>query len=298
MNTTSGAAAAALNLGRIGIWSAGVRFAPGGAGVDAAREVEQLGFKTLWVPGGVDSGVLGTLEQLLDATTHLRLGTGILNIWKHEPADVATWWKGQSSQRQQRLLLGLGVSHGPLIGESYGHPLARMRTFLDALQAADMTMDRCCLAALGPKMLALAAERTAGAHPYLVSSRHTAFARKAMGARALLAPELGVVLETDAGKARAIAREFVGAYARLPNYANNWLRDGFTQQEVDSLSDRLIDALIAWGSLESISRRVDEHVAAGADHVCLQVIAEGGMRAPLSAQLDGMRQLAKLPNRD
>jgi probable F420-dependent oxidoreductase len=271
-----------------------VRFAPGGAGLGAAAELEQLGFPTLWVPGGVDSGVLGTLDQLLDATSSLKFGTGILNIWKHEPADVATWWKGQSPERQKRLVLGLGVSHGPLIGESYGHPLAKMRTFLDDLKTADMALDRCCLAALGPKMLELAGQRTAGAHPYLVSPRHTAFARKAMGPRALLAPEQGVVLETNPGKARDIAREFLAGYAKLPNYVNNWLRDGFTQQEVESLGDRLVDSLIAWGSLEAVAKRVDEHCAAGADHVCLQVITGGSMRAPLSDQLGGFRELAKL----
>lgn len=297
MNSTTGTAASALNLGQVGIWSATIRFAPGGTGIEAARELEKLGFPTLWVPGGIDSGVLGTLDQLLDATSTLRFGTGILNIWKHEPADVAKWWKGQSLERQKRLILGLGVSHGPLIGESYGHPLAKMREFLDGLAAAHMALDRCCLAALGPKMLELAGQRTAGAHPYLVSPRHSAIARKAMGPRALLAPEQGVVLEEDPAKARAIGREFIAGYARLPNYVNNWLRDGFTQQEVDSLSDRLVDSLIGWGNLDAIARRVNEHVAAGADHVCLQVITAGGMRAPLSDQLSGMRQLAPLLRR-
>lgn len=297
MNSTTGTAASAFNIGKVGIWSATIRFAPGGAGLEAARELEQLGFQAVWVPGGVDSGVLGTLDQLLDATTKLKFGTGILNIWKHEPADLAKWWKGQSPERQERLVLGLGVSHGPLIGESYGHPLAKMKAFLDGLATANMALDRCCLAALGPKMLELAAQRTAGAHPYLVSPRHSAVARRTMGPRPLLAPEQGVVLEEDPTRARAIAREFLSHYARLPNYVNNWLRDGFTQQEVDSLNDRLVDSLIGWGNLNAIARRVDEHLAAGADHVCLQVITEGGMRAPLADQLGGFRQLAGLLRR-
>jgi probable F420-dependent oxidoreductase len=297
MTNTTSAAAAALKLGRVGIWSAAVRFAPGGAGLEAAAELDRLGFQALWVPGGVDSGVLNTLDQLLDATPRLKIGTGILNIWKHDPADIAKWWKGQSPERQNRIILGLGVSHGPLIGESYGHPLAKMRTFLDGLEAVDMALERCCLAALGPKMLELAGQRTAGAHPYLVSTRHTAFARKTMGPRALLAPEQGVVLETDPEKARSSARDFLFHYARLPNYVNNWLRDGFTQQEVDSLSDRLVDNLIAWGSLDAIGRRVDEHIAAGADHVCLQVISPGGMKAPLSDHLGAFRELAALQHR-
>ncbi len=295
MNTPEpSAAAAALNLGPVGIWSAPIRFAPGGAGINAAPELERSGFSAIWVPGGVDDGVLKTLDALLTATSTIRVGSGILNIWKHDPADVAAWWKGQSPQRQKRIILGLGVSHGPLIGESYQHPLAKMRIFLDGLQAAGMPLDHVCLAALGPKMLELAGQRTAGAHPYLVSVRHTAFARKALGARALLAPEQGVVLERSPSKAREIARESLRQYARLPNYTNNWLRDGFTQQDIDSLSDPLVDSLIAWGDIDAVAARVDEQLAAGADHVCLQVMTEGGMRAPLADHVTVWQQLAKL----
>lgn len=288
------AAAAAIHLGRLGIWSAALRFAPGGTGIAVAAELERLGFSALWVPGGIDSGVLGTLDSLLNATSTITLGTGIINIWKHEPAEVAAWWKGQAPERQRRVILGLGVSHGPLIGDAYQHPMAKMLAFLDALDAGGMPRERVCLAALGPKMLQLAAARTAGAHPYLVSTRHTAVARKALGPRALLAPEQGVVLESAPAKARDIARQTLLGYAKLPNYANNWLRDGFTRQEVETLSDRLVDSLIAGGSLETIAVRVNEHLAAGADHVCLQVISAGGMSAPLAEQLGPLRELAKL----
>jgi probable F420-dependent oxidoreductase len=288
------AAAAAISLGRLGIWSGGVRFAAGGAGIAAAVELERLGFSAVWVPGGIDSGVLGTLDQLLDATSTITLGTGILNIWKHEPAEVAAWWKGQTPARQKRVLLGLGVSHGPLIGDAYRHPLAKMQTFLDGLEAAGMPRGRLCLAALGPKMLQLAAARTAGAHPYLVSPRHTAYARKILGPDKLLAPEQGVILESTAAGAREIARETLVHYARLPNYVNNWLRDGFTPQDVDSLSDRLVDSLVAWGSLEAVADRVREHLSAGADHVCLQVISAGGMNVQLAEQMASLRELGKL----
>jgi probable F420-dependent oxidoreductase len=295
MNTSEpSAAATALGLGAVGIWSAPIRFAPAGAGITAAAELERLGFSAVWVPGGVDSGVLQKLDALLTATSSISVGTGILNIWKHEPADVAAWWNGQSPQRKKRIILGLGVSHGPLIGESYQRPLARMRVFLDGLQAAGMPLDRVCLAALGPKMLEMAGQRTSGAHPYLVSVRHTAFARKMLGPRALLAPELGVVLEHSPVKAREIARETLRQYLRFPNYANNWLRDGFTQQDLDSLSDRLVDSLIAWGDIDAIAARVREHLDAGADHVCLQVISAGGMRAPLAEHIEPWQQLAKL----
>lgn len=282
----------ALDLGRIGIWSTAVRFSPEGR--DAAIELEALGYKTVWIPGGIDDGVLASLDALLDATTTLKFATGIINIWKHDPADLAGWWHGQTPERQARLFLGLGVSHGPLIGENWGKPLATMRAFLDGLNAASMPRDRLCLAALGPKMLELAAERTAGAHPYMVSTRHTALARQTMGPDAVLAPEQGVVLESDPAKAREIARGFVQHYARLPNYANNWRRDGFSDAEIEGLSDSLIDALIAWGDSDAISTRVAEHFAGGADHVCLQVIGPGGMGVDIAHDRAVWRKLAAI----
>lgn len=284
----------AIDLGRIGIWSSSIRFTPGNAGLEAAKELEALGYPTIWVPGGVDDGVLATLEQLLAATSTVRFATGIVNIWKHDPADVAAWFARQPAEHQARLMLGLGVSHGPLIGDAWARPLAKMRAFLDGLEAAGMPRDHLCLAALGPKMLALSAERTAGAHPYMVTASHTRFARETMGPDALLAPELGVVLETDPAKAREIARGMVTHYARLPNYANNWRRDGFSQAEIEGLDDRLVDAVIAWGDLAAIKARVDEYFAAGADHVCLQAIGEGGMMTGIDANLADWRELAKL----
>jgi probable F420-dependent oxidoreductase len=284
--------ARALGLGRIGIWSTGIRF--GADGTEAAAELEQLGFGTLWIPGGVDDGALAVLETLLGATSRIKLATGILNIWKHEPAELAAWWEHQCAAHQERLLLGLGISHGPLIGDAWNRPIARMADFLDGLAAAGMGSDRLCLAALGPKMLELSARRTAGAHPYMVTPGHTAIARQILGPDALLAPEQGVVLESDPAKARAIAREFVGHYARLPNYANSWRREGFTDEQVETLDDALIDALIAWGDVEAISRRLDEHFAAGADHVCVQVIGEGGMRPDNARDRAVWRELARL----
>jgi probable F420-dependent oxidoreductase len=267
-----------LGLGRIGIWSASIRFSPEGR--NAAVALEALGYRAVWVPGGIDSNVLDSIDRLLDATSTLKLATGIINIWKHEPADVAAWWQSQTPARQDRLFLGLGVSHAPLIGEGWQKPLEKMRAFLGGL--GGVPRDRLCIAALGPKMLELAAARTAGAHPYMVSPRHTAFARQVMGPDAILAPEQGVVFETDPDKARDIARGFVKHYAQLPNYANNWRRDGFSDAEIEGLSDRLIDTLIAWGDLDAIGARTEEHFAAGADHVCLQVIGPGGMGADIA----------------
>lgn len=291
---TQGARGAAAGIGSVGIWSAGVRYAPDGAGTAAAVELEKLGFRMVWVPGGVDSGVLESLDGLLDATDTLAFGSSILNIWKHEPSDVARWWKGQSSERRSRLILGMGVSHGPLIGDAYEHPLARMKSFLGALEEAGMPLDRVLLAALGPKMLELAGQRAGGACPFLVTPRHSAKAREIMGPNALLAPEQGVVLETDPDKARAMAREVLQVYTGLPNYTNSWLREGFTQHDIDTLSDRLVDGLVAWGGLDAIAGRIREHLDAGADHVSLQAIGEGGMMRPFSEDLKDWRELARL----
>ena len=284
----------AIDVGRLGIWSTSLRFSPGDEALDAARELEALGFGAIWIPGGLDDGVLGSLDRLLDATHSIKLATGIINIWKQQPADVAAWFRSQAPERRARLLLGLGVSHGPLIGAAWGTPLAKMRSFLDALDEAGMPREHLCLAALGPKMLALSAQRTAGAHPYMVTARHTAFAREALGTEALLAPELGVVLEEDPAKARAIARKFMGFYATLPNYADNWRRDGFTDAEIATLDDRLVDAVIGWGSVAAIGRRLEEYFAAGADHVCIQALGPGGQPADLERDREDWRRLATL----
>lgn len=279
-------------LGRIGVWSASVRFSPRGA--EAAAELERLGFQTVWVPGGVDNAVLQSIDALLDATTNLRVASGILNIWKFEPAEVAAWLRGQSPERKERVLLGLGVSHAPLIGEAWAKPLTKMQAFLDGLDAEGAPRARLCLAALGPKMLELAAARTTGAHPYLVTPRHTAEARRIMGPEALLAPEQGVILETDPAKAREIARKFMRHYVGLPNYANTWRRDGFSEQEIETVSDRLIDALFAWGDLDAIQQRIDAHHAAGADHVCVQAIGAAGLKGDMDEDISAWRRLATL----
>ncbi len=267
-------------FGRLGLWSMELRFGDPQQAQDAAAELEALGFGALWIPGGVDDAVLGSVDSLLAATGEITIATGILNIWKHRPEDVAAWFQGLDPASQGRVMLGLGISHGPLIGESWQKPLAVTREFLDGLASAGLAAEHLCLAALGPKMLALSAERTAGAHPYLVTPEHTAQAREILGPGKLLAPEQGVILETDPGRARAIARQALSIYQFLPNYRNNWLRLGFSLEDVDTVSDRLVDGLFAWGDVEAIRRRVDEHHAAGADHVCLQVLQEEGGGIP------------------
>lgn len=264
-------------IGRVGIWSMELRFGEPEAIATAAREVDELGYGAIWIPGGIGGDVPSDVERLLSATSRTTIATGILNIWKHEPADVAGWWLGLRPDWQARTLLGLGISHGPLIGEEWKKPLAATRGYIDRLEAAGQPADSLCLAALGPKMLELSRERTLGAHPYLVTPDHTALAREILGPDALLAPEQGVVLETDPVRARDLAREALAHYRHLPNYINSWLRLGFTQGEIDTLDDRLIDGLFAWGDAAHIAERVKAHHDAGADHVCLQVISATGL---------------------
>lgn len=261
-------------IGKVGIWSLELRYGDRAQALEATAELDELGYGALWTPGGIDSGVLADMEALLGASRRTVIASGILNIWKHEPADVATWFLGLSEADKARVLLGIGVSHGPIIGEQWGKPLEATGRFLDGLEAGGMAMDQVCLAALGPKMVALSGERTAGAHPYLVTPEHTAQARAILGAGKLLAPEQGVVLEADPVKARALALGAVEHYARLPNYRNNWKRLGFEDAEIDACSDRLLGALFAIGSVETAAERVQAHLDAGADHVCLQVIVD------------------------
>jgi probable F420-dependent oxidoreductase len=278
-------------LGRVGIWSMELRFGDPGEAADAAAELEALGFGALWTPGGIGGDLLGDLSRLLGATRKAVIAAGILNIWKHEPAEVGAWWRSLPPGQQERVLLGLGVSHGLIIGEAYAKPLTAMRAYLDRLAPEGLPAQALCLAALGPRMLELARDRTAGAHPYLVTPEHTAEAREILGPDALLAPEQAVVLEADPARARELARQALEQYRRLPNYANNWRRLGFTEDEIAQASDRLIDALFAWGDGERIAERVDAHIAAGADHVCLQLITGAGIS--VAAARPGWRVLAQ-----
>lgn len=269
-------------IGRVGVWSMELRFGDTAAIDEAAAELDELGYGALWIPGGIDDAVLGDVDRLLSATRRIVIATGIVNIWKQDAADVAAWWKGQSAERQARVLLGIGVSHAPIIGEDWVKPIAKTRGWLDEALSAGLPGDSLCVAALGPQMLALSRDRTAGAHPYLVTPAHTAAARGILGPGKILAPEQGVVLESDPDTARALARGALQFYTSLPNYANNWRRYGLTEEDISTVSDRLVDALFAWGGPESIAARVKEHHDAGADHVCIQAISATG--------LDGARE--------
>lgn len=280
-----------VELGRIGIWSLEMRFGDHAQSIEAAAELDELGFGALWVPGGVGGNVLGDLERLLAASKRMAIATGILNIWKHDAREVAAWWHGLEPELQKRVLLGLGVSHPHAIGDVWQKPLGKMRDYLAKLSDAGLPSNALCLAALGPKMLELAKERTAGVHPFLVTPEHTASARAAIGPGKLLAPEQGVVLEADPSRARELARKALSQYQTYPNYMNSWRRLGFSEEDIRDGSDRLVDALFAWGPMDRIVERVNDHFSAGADHVCLQVITGAGL--DISAAREGWRRISE-----
>lgn len=252
----------------------------------AAAELEKLGYGALWVPGGTDSG-LDTAGNILAATTDVTVATGITNIWSTPAREAAERTRALSSAHGGRFLLGLGVSHESMVDRfrpgAYRKPLTAMTSYLDELDKEGVTPDRRVLAALGPKMVEVAKNRAAGAHPYLVTPEQTAAIRSAIGPGRLVASEQGVVLETDPARARQLAREALHPYLAMPNYVNNWLRGGFADDDVSGRgSDRLIDALFVWGTPEQCAARLNQHRDAGADHVCLQVLGTPAGELPMT----------------
>ena len=267
-----------MNLSGVGIWSSQLRYGDKAESADAAAELEELGFQALWIPDVGQTPVLDSVAHLLSSTTGIAIATGILNLWMNEPADVAASYAALSASDRDRFLMGIGVSHAPLIDATepgrYRKPLAATASYLDALDNAEqpVPVDARVLAALGPKMLALAAERARGAHPYLTTPEHTHSARELLGDGPLLLPEQTAILTDDVDEARTIGTGWLRMYLAMPNYANSLLRLGFSAEDVGSVSDRLFDALIVWGDEEAVMRRVNEHLSAGADHVCVQVL--------------------------
>ena len=273
-----------MNLGRIGLWTADFDLQPMSKAQEAIAHVEEMGYGAVWVPEAVIREPFASTALLLSATKKLVLGTGIASLHARTAQTMQAGWKTLTEAFPDRFLLGIGVSHAPMVQGvhkgNYDKPYSTMVEYLDAMDkgiffgAAPTTAPQRVLAALGPKMLKLAAERGAGAHPYFTPVEHTAFARETMGANALLAPELAVVLETDAAKAREIARKYMTTYTRLPNYTNNLKRFGFTEDEITKQEDRLVDAIVAWGSMDTVVAAVKGHLDAGADHVCIQVLTD------------------------
>jgi probable F420-dependent oxidoreductase len=268
-----------MHLGRIGIWGRELRAGEESARREAAGQLEELGYGTLWFPGGGGDDSLDCAEVVLDATQRVVVATGITNIWTEPAEDVAVQRARLVREHDGRFLLGLGISHARMVNRMeeglYRKPYSAMVAYLDALDASaePQPIEERIIAALGPRMLRLSRDRSAGTHPYLVNPEHTAVAREAVGPGKLVAPEQAVVLESDPERARSLARGHLELYLGLPNYANNWKRHGFTDDDIrDGGSDRLVDGLVAWGDESAIVARVQEHLDAGADHVCLQVI--------------------------
>jgi len=274
-------AAMTTRLSGTGIWSTSLRYGDAGEAATLAAELEALGYSALWIPD-IGGDLFGPLGNLLGATTTATIATGILNVWMHTPEEAAAEHARLHAEHGPRFLCGIGISHRPLIDHAnepgtYRKPLETMAAYLDGLDAAPTPLapqDR-VIAALGPKMLELARTRTAGTHPYLVTPELTHNARAGIGLDGLVASEQGVVLETAPTRAREIARQHLATYLNLPNYSNNWKRQGFTDSDLaDGGSDRLVDALVVWGDEATIAARVQEHRDAGADHVCIQVLTD------------------------
>jgi len=275
-----------MELSGVGLWSSQLRYGNPTEAAEAAAELDELGFTALWIPD-IGGPVLDSVDNLLSSTKRAVIATGILNLWMHEPWEVAERYAALTQTHGERFLLGIGVSHAPLIDSRepgrYRKPLAATKAFLDGIDAAPQPIPVAnrVLAALGPKMLQLSASRARGAHPYLTTPGHTHRAREILGEGPLLLPEQAVLLTLDREEARAIGSDWLASYFALPNYANNLLRSGFTEDDLASVSDRLFDAIIAWGDEDAVVRRVEEHRAAGADHVCVQVIGAGPREFPL-----------------
>ena len=267
-------------LGRFGVW------APGRAKPEQAAQIEKLGYGALWI--GMSPGPpLDFAEPILEQTESLTLATGIVNIWQSPAEAIAEAYHRIEEAYAGRFLLGVGAGHREHTQE-YKKPYDALVEYLDVLDQKCVPTSRRVLAALGPKVLQLAATRSAGAHPYLTTPEHTGQARNQVGPSVFLAPEHKVVLTTDADEARAIGRKALPMYLKLHNYVSNWKRLGFTDDDLaEPGSDKLVDAMVAYGTAEHIADRLSEHLSAGADHVAIQVLGGWDKLIPTLTELAG-----------
>lgn len=276
-NCAAGKPSSGPNLGRFGSFGRGVT-------PQQATEIEALGYGAVWV-GGSPPAALSWVEPILQATTTLCVATGIVNIWSAPAQRVAESFHRIEAAYPGRFLLGIGVGHAEMISE-YRKPYNALVEYLDRLDDYGVPANRRVVAALGPRVLGLSARRSAGAHPYLTTPEHTARARELIGPSAFLAPEHKVVLTTDSARARTVGRQALDMYFNLANYRNNWKRLGFTDDEVSRPgSDRLVDAVVAYGTPDAIAARLNEHLLAGADHVPIQVLTEDDNLVPALTEL-------------
>ena len=283
-----------IELGRVGIWTRQLDAQSGASAQAAVAELEGLGYPALWIPEAIEREVISHATLLLAGSSRLRIVTGIANVHVRVARAAGLAQLLLAERFPDRFLLGLGVSHPftveRVIGKDYGSPLRVIREYLDALDAtlgapheapAPLHPTERVIAALGPKMLDLAARRSRGAHTYLAPVEHTAWARGVLGEVPLLAPAVKVVLEQDPDRARSIGRWAIAPVNRLPAYRDNLLRLGYGEDDLGAEpSDRIVDALVAWGDIDAIVRRVTEHIDAGADHVCVEVLTGDDITLP------------------
>jgi probable F420-dependent oxidoreductase len=280
----------AERLGRLGVWT-WLDMLPAPKALELAQQVEAWGYSALWFPEAVGRDPFSIISYLAAHTKKLVFATGIANIYARDPMSLRAIQQTVGELSGNRFVLGLGVSHAPMVaglrGHAYGKPVATMRAYLEAMEKATYLGPApsqetpIVIAALRPNMLRLAAERCAGAHPYNVTPEHTARAREILGTGPTLAPEQMVLRETEPSKARAIARKNLAVYLGLPNYQNNWKWLGFDDADFTAGgSDRLIDAVVAWGDEKAIEARIQAHFDAGADHVCIQPFRADGENGP------------------
>lgn len=288
-----------MELRKVGIWTFALDVQPAARAREAAAELEELGYAAIWIPEAMGREAFTNAALLLSATRHIVVATGIASIWARDAMACAAAQKTLCEAYDDRFLLGLGVSHAPMVavrGHEYEKPLTAMRRYLDAMDSAPFmavppaVQPKRVLAALHPRMLELARERAHGSHTYFVPPEHTAWAREKLGNEAILAVEQTVILGNVPSEAREIARRFMTVYLGLPNYVRNLRRLGYREEDfANGGSDRLVDAIVAWGDEEAIRRRVQAHLDAGASHVCIQVLD----RDPRSLPMAQWRRLAK-----
>jgi probable F420-dependent oxidoreductase len=294
-----------VDIGRIGIWTFHFERQPAARMREAAAEIEDLGYGALWFPEAIGREALSQAALLLDATRRIVVATGIANIWARDAMTMAAGQKTLCEAHPGRFLLGIGVSHAPFVaglrGLDYSKPVATMSAYLDAMASSPYASMQpsepapTLLAALGPKMLALAAERTDGAHTYWCTPEHTARARGILGPGKLLCVEQKVVLTDDPSEGRAAALGALALYVDLPNYRNNWVRLGFTDEEIDGRADRFVDAVVAWGDERAVGDRIREHLDAGADHVCIQPLSSASPFLPHEPALEALAPGRSVP---
>ena len=268
-----------------GVWT-WVDAMPAGEAVETAGRIEALGYSTLWLPETTGRDPFATVSHLAANTSTLTFATGIANIFNRHPGAMKQSGDSVAELTGGRFVLGMGVSHAPMVAGlrqlDYSKPLSQMVTYLDAMEQSPYTGPSAdeaplrVLAALGPKMLALAAERSDGAHPYWTTPEHTAMAAEILGPDKLLCVEQKVVLSTDAAAARKAGATQLARYKALPNYRNNWKRMGYTEEQIEHNEPSFVDAVVAWGTADQIQERIDAHYAAGATHVCIQPVSVEG----------------------